>query len=176
MATASDLRIGHAERDATVAGLREHFAEGRLTIEEFHQRLDSVFAAKTAGDLARVTADLPQARPDVTYRREGRALGAGWTAGQGSSWQRESWQGGSWRGGAAGRTRASALSAIAAVIMVALAIMAIVSFFIPFALLGFWTTRPLLILAAVLMFARRIVRRIFGGAPPRTGRRRRWPL
>lgn len=59
MAVPSGLRIGDAEREAAAARLREHFAVGRLTMEEFQQRLDAVFAAKTDRDLARITSDLP---------------------------------------------------------------------------------------------------------------------
>ena len=59
MAVPSGLRIGDAEREAAAAHLREHFAVGRLTMEEFQQRLDAIFAAKTDRDLARITSDLP---------------------------------------------------------------------------------------------------------------------
>ncbi|MET8866453.1 DUF1707 domain-containing protein [Nonomuraea sp. NPDC004580] len=58
-----DLRIGDAEREQTMAALREHFAQGRLTHEELDERLDRTLAAKTARDLAQVTADLPGPRP-----------------------------------------------------------------------------------------------------------------
>jgi len=62
MATQPSLRIGDAEREAVAAELREHFAHGRLTLEEFNERLDAAFAAKTQGDLARITRDLPHVR------------------------------------------------------------------------------------------------------------------
>jgi Domain of unknown function (DUF1707) len=42
MATRPDMRIGDADREATVASLREHYATGRLSLEEFNQRLDAV--------------------------------------------------------------------------------------------------------------------------------------
>ncbi|NUR83379.1 MAG: DUF1707 domain-containing protein [Nonomuraea sp.] len=54
-----DLRIGDAEREQTMTSLREHFAQGRLTHDELDERLDQTLAAKTARDLAAVTADLP---------------------------------------------------------------------------------------------------------------------
>ncbi|MFI7614927.1 DUF1707 domain-containing protein [Nonomuraea terrae] len=54
-----DLRVGDAEREQTMAALREHFAQGRLTHEELDERLDQALTAKTGRDLARVTADLP---------------------------------------------------------------------------------------------------------------------
>ncbi len=53
------LRIGDAERDAAATDLGEHFAAGRLTLDELHDRLDAVFAAKTLGQLTRIMADLP---------------------------------------------------------------------------------------------------------------------
>jgi hypothetical protein len=55
-----DLRIGDAEREAAAAHLREHFAQGRLTQEEFTQRLDAVFTAKTRSQLGAINSDLPQ--------------------------------------------------------------------------------------------------------------------
>jgi Domain of unknown function (DUF1707) len=60
MAAGPDLRIGDAEREAAADHLREHFAQGRLTQEEFTERLDAVFAAKTQSQLGATTRDLPQ--------------------------------------------------------------------------------------------------------------------
>ena len=53
------MRASDADRERTAALLREHHAEGRLTAEEFNDRLDRVFAAKTIGELDAVLADLP---------------------------------------------------------------------------------------------------------------------
>jgi hypothetical protein len=53
------LRIGDAERDAAATDLGEHYAAGRLTLDELHERLDAVFSAKTLGQLTRIMADLP---------------------------------------------------------------------------------------------------------------------
>jgi hypothetical protein len=58
-----DLRIGDAERDATIAKLREHFAAGRLTLDELTERIDGALAAKTQGQIDALTADLPRLRP-----------------------------------------------------------------------------------------------------------------
>ena len=57
-----DLRIGDAERDATIAALREHFAAGRLTLEELTERIDGALAAKTQGQIDALIADLPRLR------------------------------------------------------------------------------------------------------------------
>jgi hypothetical protein len=53
------LRIADAERDAATADLGEHYAAGRLTLDELHERVDAVLTAKTFGQLAAIMADLP---------------------------------------------------------------------------------------------------------------------
>ena len=55
-----DLRIGDAERDATMTQLREHFAAGRLTLDEVTERIDLALTAKTRGQIDGLIADLPQ--------------------------------------------------------------------------------------------------------------------
>ena len=59
MATGPDLRIGDADREAAAATLREHYAQGRLTMDEFNQRLDAVFASTMQSQLSHITRDLP---------------------------------------------------------------------------------------------------------------------
>jgi len=59
MATGYNVRVGDAEREATAAQLREHYADGRLTLDELNERLDQTFAAKTRADLNTVMVDLP---------------------------------------------------------------------------------------------------------------------
>jgi DNA-binding transcriptional ArsR family regulator len=56
------VRVGDAGRDAAAAALAEHFAQGRLTIDELDERLGAVLAATTYGEIFRATSDLP----DVT--------------------------------------------------------------------------------------------------------------
>ena len=63
MATGAEWRAGDAEREAVAGQLREHYAAGRLSIDEFRARLDTAYAAGTVGELSRVTADLPTAGP-----------------------------------------------------------------------------------------------------------------
>lgn len=53
------LRASDADRDAVVERLREAHAEGRLTAEEFEERVGAVLAARTIGELTALTADLP---------------------------------------------------------------------------------------------------------------------
>src|SRR5690349_11657709 len=59
MASDPKIRASDADRDRTAAALREHLAAGRLTSEEFDERLDKTYAAKTLGELNDVLADLP---------------------------------------------------------------------------------------------------------------------
>src|SRR5437763_4850933 len=59
MASDPRIRASDADRDRTAALLREHHAAGRLTAEEFNERLDKTFAAKTLGDLDELLSDLP---------------------------------------------------------------------------------------------------------------------
>jgi uncharacterized protein DUF1707 len=63
MASSDSLRVGDAEREAVAAELREHYAQGRLSIEDFNERIDAAYAARTRADLDRLTRDLPHARP-----------------------------------------------------------------------------------------------------------------
>ncbi len=77
------IRASDADRDRTAALLREHHAAGRLTAEEFNERLDKVYAAKTLGDLDQLLSDLPGIDlyhlPDHTVERRGRtSFGLPW--------------------------------------------------------------------------------------------------
>src|SRR5690349_13987907 len=53
------LRASDKDRERTAELLREHHAQGRLTPEEFDERIDRTFTAKTIGDLDALLADLP---------------------------------------------------------------------------------------------------------------------
>ena len=53
------MRASDSDRDRVASMLREHHAAGRLTADEFQERLDATFAAKTLGDLDKLMADLP---------------------------------------------------------------------------------------------------------------------
>jgi len=57
------IRASDQDRDRTAQLLREHHAMGRLDADEFTERLDKVFTAKTMGDLDELTADLPAVDP-----------------------------------------------------------------------------------------------------------------
>lgn len=53
------LRIGDAEREQAAAALGEHYAQGRLGMDEHADRLDRIWAARTRADLGPVFRDLP---------------------------------------------------------------------------------------------------------------------
>jgi Domain of unknown function (DUF1707) len=54
------LRVSDAERDAVLRTLGDHAAVGRLTLDELEERSGHALAAKTRGDLATLTSDLPR--------------------------------------------------------------------------------------------------------------------
>jgi class 3 adenylate cyclase len=56
-------RAADADRDRTVTLLREHVVEGRLTLDEFSERVGLALAARTRADLDAVMVDLPQTAP-----------------------------------------------------------------------------------------------------------------
>jgi hypothetical protein len=53
------LRASDTDRERHAELLREHAAQGRLTVDELDERLDQVYAARTHGELAPTVADLP---------------------------------------------------------------------------------------------------------------------
>jgi hypothetical protein len=69
-----DVRIGDAERDATMVQLREHFVAGRLTFDELTERIDTALTARTQRQIDALMADLP--RPPRPARSAGGSRGA----------------------------------------------------------------------------------------------------
>ncbi|MEP6952436.1 MAG: DUF1707 domain-containing protein [Solirubrobacteraceae bacterium] len=63
---AGDLRASDADRERAVEQLRVHATAGRLTVDEFEQRLERVYAARTGRELRAELSDLPAER---THRR-----------------------------------------------------------------------------------------------------------
>uniref|UniRef100_A0AAU2JTI7 DUF1707 domain-containing protein n=1 Tax=Streptomyces sp. NBC_00049 TaxID=2903617 RepID=A0AAU2JTI7_9ACTN len=55
----SELRASDADRDRIAQILSDALAEGRLTAEEHSERLDSLYALKTVGELQVLVRDLP---------------------------------------------------------------------------------------------------------------------
>lgn len=142
MTGTGDLRVGDAEREAVAAELREHYAQGRLTLEDFERRLDASLTAKTRNDLDNLISDLPHTMPG------GRPLPAsgGWHQhGRGSGY-----------GGRRSRAafgRVSALLAALASLLIVFDLMAGLRFPMP-GRLG--------ILLAIFAVIRGLLRRVFG--------------
>ena len=63
-------RIGDAERDRAAELLREHMAQGRLSAEEFDERIEAALTAKVATDLDPLFTDLPGPRPGRASRTQ----------------------------------------------------------------------------------------------------------
>ena len=55
----ASMRASSADRERAVDVLKAGFTEGRLTQEEYNDRMGRAYAARTYGDLAALTADLP---------------------------------------------------------------------------------------------------------------------
>src|SRR5260370_31817052 len=61
------LRASTADRERAVDVLKAGFAEGRLTKDEYDDRVSQAYAARTYADLAMVTADLPGGQMVAPY-------------------------------------------------------------------------------------------------------------
>lgn len=84
----SQTRIGDAEREAAVAALGEHYAAGRLTKDEYDDRSDAAYQARTAADLAPLFADLPRTGPQRPASGRGpESPGHGWRGRIGHDWR-----------------------------------------------------------------------------------------
>jgi Domain of unknown function (DUF1707) len=188
MASGSEMRVGDSEREAAAAELREHYASGRLTLDELNDRIDRAFAAKTRGDLDALMRDLPSARPGGAWQPglPGRPSGSGWGPGGGSG-PSDGWTGsgrtgpgtgqGGWGSGQGpwATGAAQARRTVASIVFTCVLICAFVAIG-AFGVFGIGTGRPFGIALLVLAFGllRRLVfgRRRTRGRAPRG--RRRW--
>lgn len=66
-----DQYVSDSEREQAVASLREHLLAGRLTLEEFSERVERAYTARVGHELARARANLPE-RADVAAPRSRR--------------------------------------------------------------------------------------------------------
>jgi hypothetical protein len=157
MASGPDLRIGDAERDVTTRQLRECFAQGRLTIDEFNDRLGQALAATTQTELDRLTQDLPLTRPSPAplphtagYRGDQRYA---------ASPQRDhgGWQGHGARSGCGGM-RSRLMTVLAGLFVLVLMLSTVIT---PLRMLFPFGGR-LAVLLIILGVLRGIVRRLFG--------------
>ena len=89
---APELRASDADRERVAEVLRDAVAEGRLDMEEFEERLEATYKARTYGELTPITRDLPVAGvtppPSVSLTKEPEPSGS-WAGrivgGEGSS-------------------------------------------------------------------------------------------
>jgi hypothetical protein len=81
MAYDPNIRASDTDRDRTASLLREHLAAGRLTPEEFSERLDRAFSARTLGEIDSLLKDLPSIDlyrlPDANLTRRPRQADQG---------------------------------------------------------------------------------------------------
>ncbi len=61
--TTAELRVSDVERTTVQERLRRAVGDGQLDLHEFDERVQAVWAARTRGELARVTRDLPEPPP-----------------------------------------------------------------------------------------------------------------
>jgi hypothetical protein len=175
MASGFEMRVGNAEREAVAAELREHYASGRLTLDELNDRLDKTFAAKTRGDLDALMRDLPSGRSAHAggpFSAPGGWSGSGATSGTG----RPGGWGGPGRGGPgdwgarAGRDAGMVIGAIISGLFL-VALLLVVG---GLGLFGLGAGRPvgIVLIIAALAFLRRLFfrRGCIRGVRPR----RRW--
>lgn len=91
MAFDPNIRASDADRDRVASLLREHHAAGRLSAEEFDERLGQTFSAVTVGELDRLLADLPSIDlyrlPDASLTRQPRQARSSGRRGRSAGWQ-----------------------------------------------------------------------------------------
>lgn len=63
----SRMRASHADRERTTDVLKAAFAEGRLTADEYNERVERVYKAQTYGELSGIVQDLPSGPMPVPY-------------------------------------------------------------------------------------------------------------
>ena len=61
------MRAASADRERAVDVLKAGFAEGRLTQDEYNERMNRAYAARTYAELAAITADLPAGAIPTVY-------------------------------------------------------------------------------------------------------------
>jgi hypothetical protein len=67
----NEMRASNADRDRVVAALQRHTAAGRLSLDEFTERVDRALASRTQADLDEVVRDLPAEPEESTVDSTG---------------------------------------------------------------------------------------------------------
>jgi hypothetical protein len=177
MTAGSGIRIGDAERNAAAESLREHYAAGRLTMEEFQERLDAVFAAKTDVDLGKLSEDLPHTASYAGTSYAGTSYAGSsyslpWPPGPQASQQRgplQAYSGYGRRQSPPGAGTWPGILASVAAIISFFTVLTLVIVALPFGGLP----KTVLLVLAVFAFVRRLLRRVIGVGSS-VGRRRGW--
>ncbi|MGH3796931.1 MAG: DUF1707 SHOCT-like domain-containing protein [Pseudonocardiaceae bacterium] len=73
-----DIRASDADRDRVAAELAAAVGAGRLTLEEYSDRVARVYAARTGGELGRLVADLPAVNASPVLAAPVRSGGTEW--------------------------------------------------------------------------------------------------
>lgn len=81
-----DLRASHADRDQVVEVLRVAAGDGRLTAEELDERVEAALTARTLGELAVLTVDLPESASEVAGKDIDRIEQRGASTRRGDGW------------------------------------------------------------------------------------------
>ena len=89
MSPQPEMRIGDAEREAAVEALGEHFAAGRLTKDEYDERAERAWTARTSSQLYPLFADLP--RPQGRRVEDPPAPGRGRSPHRHPGWWQGAW-------------------------------------------------------------------------------------
>jgi hypothetical protein len=63
------MRVSDADREEAVTALREHLVAGRLTLEEFSERVEAALRASVTRELVQAQRDLPTASSEVGLAR-----------------------------------------------------------------------------------------------------------
>ncbi|MCZ2821398.1 DUF1707 domain-containing protein [Modestobacter sp. VKM Ac-2977] len=114
------LRAADADRAAVAEVLGRHMSAGRLTVAEYDDRLARAYAARTYGELAELTTDLPATEPAGSRTPETPAV-AGSPAGPagGGPWAAHGGYGSSvpWAGGASMRAAWASWASTAVIVV-----------------------------------------------------------
>jgi hypothetical protein len=82
----SDMRASDAERDAAVGRLNQAVGDGRLSMDEFSERVELAYAARTRGDLDPLLRDLPADSGATVPAATGSAAVTGGSQGKDTHW------------------------------------------------------------------------------------------
>lgn len=75
------VRASDAERDALVSQLRQDMVEGRLTVDEFTDRIEAAYDSQTRAELELLRRDLPAAAPGEALAVRSQRRPSRWSVG-----------------------------------------------------------------------------------------------